>query len=97
MQTHQPQSPVISVKHLDQLGRVRMLHVPAGEEAPQGLIRVPIEDWISRAKQSQSGLDDLAFWQAAFEKLGIGPDAVTVVVDDGRMTEAARVCRVVAY
>jgi thiosulfate/3-mercaptopyruvate sulfurtransferase len=97
MQTHLPQSPVVSSKELDQLGPLRMLYVPAGDEVPQGLTGVPIDNWIARAKTSQTGLDDLAFWQAEFEKLGVGPDAVTVVADDGSMTEAARVWFILQY
>ena len=97
MQTNLPESPVISSTDLDGLGPVRMLYVPAVDEAPPGLARVPIDDWITRAKESQTGLDDLAFWQGEFEKLGIGPDAVTVVVDNGRMLEAARVWFIVQY
>src|SRR5690606_36728100 len=57
----------------------------------------PIEEWISRAKQSQSGFDDLAFWQSEIEKLGVRQDALTVVMDDGRMTEAARVWFILQY
>ncbi len=97
MQTNLPKSPVISSDDLDGLGPVRMLYVPTGDEAPHNLTRVPIDDWISRAKDSQTGLDDIPFWQTEFEKLGIGPDAVTVVIDDGRMLEAARVWFIVQY
>lgn len=52
---------------------------------------------ISRAKESQTGLDDLPFWQSGLEKLGVAADAMTVVVDDGRMTEAARVWFILQY
>ena len=97
MHSYPSNSPVISTRELDQLGTVRMLYVPAGDEAPQGLTRVPIDAWRARAKDSQSELDELDFWQAAFEQLGIGPDAVTVVVDDDRMTEAARVWIILQY
>ena len=97
MPTNLPQSPVISARELDQLGPVRMLYVPAGDDAAQGLTCVPIEKWTSHAKKSQTGLDDLAFWQEEIGKLGIGPDSVTVIVDDGRMTEAARVWFILQY
>lgn len=92
-----PQTPVVASEELGQLGPVRILYVPAGGERPSGLTTVPIEDWISRAKQSRSGLDDLAFWQGEIEKLGVGQDALTVVLDDGRMTEAARVWFILQY
>lgn len=92
-----PQTPLISAEELAQLGPIRMLYVPAGDENPPGMTRVPIENWISRAKQSRSGFDDLGFWQDEIRKLGIGPDALSVVVDDGRMTEAARVWFILQY
>lgn len=92
-----PQTPVVSSEELGQFGPVRMLYVPAGDERPSGLTTVKIEDWISRAKGSRSGLDDLAFWQSEIEKLGVGLDALTVVLDDGRMTEAARVWFILQY
>lgn len=97
MKIASPQNAVVSAEELDQLGPVRMLYVPTGDERPLGLITVPVERWISRAKQSQSGFDDLAFWQDEIGKLGIGTDAVTVVLDDGRMTEAARVWFILQY
>jgi thiosulfate/3-mercaptopyruvate sulfurtransferase len=45
----------------------------------------PIDDWISSAKENRIGFDDLAFWKGECVKLGLGPDAVTVVADDGGM------------
>ena len=90
MHIQKQNSPVVSVEDLDQLGPKRVLYVPEGNEAPQGLTRVPVADWIAHAKQTPSGLDDLDFWHNEIAKLGIGPDVLTVVVDDGRMTEAAR-------
>jgi thiosulfate/3-mercaptopyruvate sulfurtransferase len=97
MQNVFPPNPVVSAEDLDHLGPVRILYVPAGDERPSGLTTVPIEDWISRAKESRSGFDDLDFWQHEIEKLGVGPDALTVVLDDGRMTEAARVWFILQY
>lgn len=97
MKIASPQTPVVLAEELGQLGPIRILYVPAGDERPLDLTTVPIVDWISRAKQSQSGLDDLAFWQGQLEKLGVGPDALTVVLDDGRMTEAARVWFILQY
>ena len=91
MQIDPPQTPVVSAEDLDRLGPIRVLYVPAGDERPLGLTAVPIEEWISRAQDSRSRFDDLDFWQDEIRKLGVGPDALTVVVDDGRMTEAARV------
>jgi len=89
--------PVVTTADLATLGPIRLIYVPAADERPEGLLRTPIEDWIDRAKRSQSGLDDIAFWQRELEALGVGPDAVSVVLDDGRMTEAARVWFILQY
>jgi thiosulfate/3-mercaptopyruvate sulfurtransferase len=92
-----PLTLVVSAKELDSLGPVRFLYVPAGQECPSGVTTVPINVWISRAMESRSGFDDIAFWQREIEGLGIGTDALTVVLDDGRMTEAARVWFILQY
>lgn len=89
--------PLVTATDLGSLGPVRLLYVPAVQERPAGMICVPIEDWIERAKETQSGFDDLVFWQREIDALGLGPDAVTVVLDDGRMTEAARVWFILQY
>lgn len=90
-------TPLVNATDLPGLGPLRLIYVPAGDERPEGLLSVPIEDWIDRAKRSQSGFDDLAFWRRELEALGVGPDAVSVVLDDGRMTEAARVWFILQY
>jgi thiosulfate/3-mercaptopyruvate sulfurtransferase len=89
--------PFVTAADLATLGPLRLLYVPAAEERPEGMICVPIETWIERAKQTRSGLDDLDFWQREIDALGVGQDAVTVVLDDGRMTEAARVWFILQY
>jgi thiosulfate/3-mercaptopyruvate sulfurtransferase len=90
-------TPLVTADQLGALGPIRLVHVPSGGHAPQGVIPVPIEDWIAAARRSASGFDDLAYWQAALEALGVGLDAVSVVIDDGRMTEAARVWFILQY
>jgi thiosulfate/3-mercaptopyruvate sulfurtransferase len=90
-------SPLVSSRDLGALGPLRLIYVPTADERPEGLTSVPIESWIDRAKQSQSGFDDLGFWQQAIDELGVGTDALSVVLDDGRMTEAARVCFILQY
>ena len=89
--------PLVTTADLATLGPLRLVYVPTGNEQPDGMIRVPINDWIERAKETQSGFDDLAFWQREIDALGVGPDAVSVVLDDGRMTEAARVWFILQY
>jgi len=89
--------PLLDATDLASPGPLRLVYVPAADERPEGMIRVPIEAWIERAKQSRSGFDDLAFWEREIRALGVGPDALSVVLDDGRMTEAARVWFVLQY
>lgn len=89
--------PLVTSADLAALGPLRLLYVPAADERPEGLTCVPIEDWIDHAKLSRSGFDDVSFWQRELEALGVGPDAVSVVLDDGRMTEAARVWFILQY
>lgn len=90
-------TPLLTAADLATLGPIRLIYVPAADERPEGLLSVPIEDWIDHAKRSQSGLDDLSFWHRELEALGVGPDAVSVILDDGRMTEAARVWFILQY
>jgi thiosulfate/3-mercaptopyruvate sulfurtransferase len=97
MQSNLPQTPVISVTDLDGLGAVRILHVTDADDVAHGLTRVPVADWIAHAKQTLSGLDDLGFWHDQITHLGIGPDALTVIADDGGMLEAARVWFILQY
>ena len=56
-----------------------------------GASRADLFATLDRAKHSRSGVDDLDFWRGEIEALGVGPYALSVVLDDGRMTEAARV------
>lgn len=90
-------SPIIMMNDLNDHSLVRLLYVPAGDEHPADMTLVPIAAWIETAKRSQTGFDDLEYWQAELETLGIGLDALTVVVDDGSMTEAARVWFILQY
>lgn len=92
-----PLSPVVNAPELAGLDPVRLIYVPASGEQPEGMICVPIDRWIERAKRTLTGLDDIAFWQREIDALGVGPDAVSVVFDDGRMTEAARVWFILQY
>lgn len=85
MHTTLPQTPVISAQELGEFGPVRIVCAAQCADAPQGLTMGPIDDWISSAKENRIGFDDLAFWKGECVKLGLGPDAVTVVADDGGM------------
>lgn len=92
-----PLSPVVNDKELVGLGPVRLIYVPASGEQPDGMVCVPIDRWIEEPKRTLTGLDDITFWQREIDALGIHPDALTVVCDDGRMTEAARVWFILQY
>lgn len=92
-----PSTSLVNFPDLAALGPMRLLYVPAADERPAGLTCVPIGEWIERAKQSRSGFDDVPFWKAQLEALGVGPDGLSVVLDDGRMTEAARVWFILQY
>jgi len=56
-----------------------------------GAVRVPIEAWERAAKTASGALGNRAFWTDAIEALGIDGATPVAVLDDGRMTEAARV------
>lgn len=89
--------PIVTLDHLATLAPVRLLYVPAADERPATVTPVPIGDWIETAKHSRTGLDDLPYWEREIGKLGIGPDALTVVMDEGGLTEAARVWFILQY
>jgi thiosulfate/3-mercaptopyruvate sulfurtransferase len=57
----------------------------------EGARRVPIERWEAAAREPTTSLANVSFWEAEIGALGVGNDMLTVVYDDGRMTEAARV------
>jgi thiosulfate/3-mercaptopyruvate sulfurtransferase len=91
------QALIVTADQLPGLGGLRLLYVPIADERPAGLTPVPIAAWIAAAKASTTGLDVLGFWQAEISRLSIGHDALTVVLDDGIMTEAARVWFILQY
>lgn len=90
-------SPIVTASQLADLGAVRLLYVPAGDEQPAGMATVPIRDWIAIAKQSDTGLDDVLYWQDQIAQLGLSQDVLTVVLDNGSMIEAARVWFILQY
>ncbi len=92
-----PSNPLIAASELASNQPFRLLYVPDANERPEGMSVVPIRDWTEHAASTASGFDDPAFWQAQIAALGVGPDALSVVLDDGRMTEAARVWFILQY
>ena len=62
-----------------------------------GAVHVPIEDWDKAAKATDIGFAKTAYWDEALASLGVGPSAIAVAYDDGRMTNAARVWFILQY
>lgn len=57
----------------------------------RGSVRLPIEVWEAAAKQPETSLENVAYWERAIGALGMDNSRMALVYDDGRMTEAARV------
>ena len=55
-----------------------------------GAHRLPIEAWEQAAKTDEGSLNNLAHWARAIGALGVNGSRPVVVLDDGRITEAAR-------
>jgi thiosulfate/3-mercaptopyruvate sulfurtransferase len=96
-----PNDPFVDIAALPSLGPVHYLDArdramfDAGH-AP-GAVQVPIEDWDKAAKATGIGFAKTAYWDEALTSLGVGPSAIAVVYDDGRMTNAARVWFILQY
>ena len=96
-----PNDPFVDIAALPSLGAVHYLdardlvafdlgHAP-------GAVHVPIEDWDKAAKATDIGFAKTAYWDEALASLGVGPSAIAVAYDDGRMTNAARVWFILQY
>jgi thiosulfate/3-mercaptopyruvate sulfurtransferase len=96
-----PNDPFVDIAALPSLGPVHYLDArdramfDAGH-AP-GAVHVPIEDWDKAAKATDIGFAKTAYWDEALASLGVGPSAIAVAYDDGRMTNAARVWFILQY
>ncbi|MEH2470987.1 thiosulfate/3-mercaptopyruvate sulfurtransferase [Nitrobacteraceae bacterium AZCC 2161] len=87
--------PVIEPADLATVGKAKLLDVRdaatfAVGHAPTA-VRVPIEQWEAAAKADATSLDNATYWQDAIGALGVGNDDLSIIYDDGRMTETARV------
>lgn len=90
-----PNDPIVEVAALGTLGPVRYLDVRdaasfAAGSAP-GAHNVAADSWDAAAKSGAVGFSDLAHWQGVMDGLGLGPDTLAVIFDNGGMTNAARV------
>ena len=70
--------------------------------APEGvgradIVRVPLEVWEAAAKSGETSFENVAYWERAIAALGVDGSLPTVVFDDGRLTEAARVWFILQY
>lgn len=96
-----PHDPVIEPVALSSLSSFRMLDVrdraafDAGH--PAKAARVPIEVWEAAAKDGETSLENVAYWERAIAALGLDDQTAAVVYDDGRATEAARVWFILQY
>ncbi|MBK5928304.1 rhodanese-like domain-containing protein [Rhodobaculum claviforme] len=76
-------------------GPLRLLDVRDAESfaaghAP-GAVRVPVEDWVADARTPAGAFANTTSWADVIAALDIGPGTIAGILDDGRMTEAARV------
>ncbi|MDQ0464343.1 thiosulfate/3-mercaptopyruvate sulfurtransferase [Caulobacter ginsengisoli] len=53
--------------------------------------------WETAARTGETGFDNLGFWQDAIGALGLDAVSPTIVFDDGRLTDAARVWFILQY
>ncbi len=56
----------------------------------RGAVHLPIGAWERAAKSAEGALSNAEFWRAEIGSLGVSGRRPVVVLDDGRMTEAAR-------
>ena len=96
-----PNDPFVDIAALSSLGPVHYLDArdrvtfDAGH-AP-GAVHVPVEEWDKAAKAADIGFAKTGYWDEALASLGVGPSAIAVAYDDGRMTNAARVWFILQY
>ncbi|MCK1274734.1 rhodanese family protein [Bradyrhizobium sp. 61] len=96
-----PHDPIIEANELSSLEAFRLLDVrepttfAAGH--PARAVRVPIEVWEAAAKSGETSFENVDYWERAIAALGVNTRQPTIVYDDGRMTEAARVWFILQY
>lgn len=90
-----PNDPVLSPEAIvEGRGELRVLDARSEAEfaaghAP-GSVRLPIEAWERAARTSEGTLSNAAFWAERIGELGVDGSVPVAVLDDGRITEAAR-------
>jgi thiosulfate/3-mercaptopyruvate sulfurtransferase len=92
--------PIIEVDQLSGLASLQLLDASpalAAADAASTVIKLPMAAWITAARDPEVGFDRLDYWSEALGALGIDPDGHLVVLDDGRMSEAARAWFLLQY
>jgi thiosulfate/3-mercaptopyruvate sulfurtransferase len=91
--------PVIEAAALPSRGTLLDVREPAAFAAdhPEHAVNVPVAKWEAAAKDSETSLENVGFWERTIADLGVGNRVPAVVYDDGRMTEAARVWFILQY
>ncbi|MDH2399895.1 rhodanese-like domain-containing protein [Bradyrhizobium sp. SSUT18] len=96
-----PHDPIIEATELSSLEAFRLLDVrePTAFAAshPARAARVPIEVWEAAARSGETSFENVDYWERAIAALGVNARQPTIVYDDGRMTEAARVWFILQY
>jgi thiosulfate/3-mercaptopyruvate sulfurtransferase len=98
---HMSYDPIIEASAINDRPKMHFLDARDAEafgrdHAPRS-VRVPIEDWEVAARSGETSFDNADYWQKAIAELGIAEQAVVLVYDDGRMTEAARAWFILQY
>lgn len=86
--------PVLEATELAQHGRFIYLDARSREEYDaghsEGAVHVPAA-WTAMPKNPDTALDQVEHWEAELRKLGVRDDVLSVVYDNGKMIDAARV------
>lgn len=95
------QDPVIELSELGTLPNLSLLDARDDADFLElpvpGAVHVPVSDWTWAARNMGTGLDNLDFWQAQIDELGVGEGDNIAVFDDGRLNDAARVWFILQY
>src|SRR4029450_8957058 len=96
-----PYDPVTEPDDLSALPAFRLVDARAADvfaaDRVAHAVRAPVEAWEAAAKAGDTSFDNVAFWEHAIAELGVDGEAPSVVYDDGRMTDAARVWFILQY
>jgi thiosulfate/3-mercaptopyruvate sulfurtransferase len=96
-----PGDPVVEPTALSALSAFRLVDARAADAARADpvahAVRAPIEAWDRAARAGETAFDNTAFWRQAIAALSVDNDTPSIVFDDGRMIDAARVWFILQY